>query len=295
MRNVLFKFLRYTGLPYLFREIIQRNRVTILLFHDISPEDADNIFGYLSRKYNIISLKNFIKALDRKDPSLIPQKALIITFDDGHKGNYRLLPIIKKYGVPITIFLCSGIIGTNRHFWFKHTPSGHSVEKLKKIPNKERLYLLKEEGFEQTKEFPSRQALSIEEIEKMKGRVDFQSHTMFHPCLPRCTHLEAKKEIFDSKYKLEHELQLNIFAISYPNGDYSDRDIRLCKDAGYKCGVTVDDGFNTIMTDPFKLKRLSLNDTNDLNELIVKSSGLWMFLKKVFSGKKKYGFTENPL
>ena len=105
MRNVLFKFLRYTELPYLFREIIQRNRVTILLFHDISPEDADNIFGYLSRKYNIISLKNFIKALDRKDPSLIPQKALIITFDDGHKGNYRLLPIIKKYGVPITIFL----------------------------------------------------------------------------------------------------------------------------------------------------------------------------------------------
>ncbi len=46
MKKLIFKALRYSGLPFLFREIFQRNRVSILLFHDISKDTASQTFKY---------------------------------------------------------------------------------------------------------------------------------------------------------------------------------------------------------------------------------------------------------
>ena len=80
---------------------------------------------------------------------------------------------------------------------------------------------------------------------------------------------------------------------SYPHGDYSDRDIELCRQAGYDCGITVDFGFNTVTTDRFRLKRLSVNDTDDLNELIVKASGLWQFVKTLLREDGEFGWTDD--
>jgi len=271
--------MRLLGLPLFFREVVQRNKVTLLLFHDLSKHSAENIFTYLSKKYNIISLNEFIEANKKQNKKSIPKKALIITFDDGHIGNYNLLSEIKAQKKPITIFLCASIINTNRHFWFKFKNKNILVSKLKNKSNQERIQILKKYGFEETKEFKEPQALSKQQIEEMKPYVNFQSHTLFHPILPKCTDSEAKNEISNSKIILQTEFGLNINAIAFPNGDYSTRDIEICKKAGYSCAITVDLGYNTINTDLFRIKRLSANDTNDLNELIVKSSGVWAFLK----------------
>ena len=107
MRNLFFKLLKFTGLPFFFREIKQRNNVTILLFHDIDSKTAEKTFYYLSKKYNLISLDLYLQAMKSQDFSKIPPYAMIITFDDGLKGNYNILPQFKKYKVPATIFLCS--------------------------------------------------------------------------------------------------------------------------------------------------------------------------------------------
>lgn len=272
--KLIFKVLRISGLPVLVRELIQRNKVTILLFHDISKETAEQTFSYLSRKYNIIDLNDFIEAHERKIGSKLPKKALIITFDDGNIRNYEILPSIRKYNIPVTIFLCTSIINTNRQYWFKSETLSVSVSKFYLQSNEWYTDLLKY-GFEKDKEFDKPQALQNTHIEDMKHYVNFQSHTMYHPILPKCNEREAQKEIFGSKEILENTYGLKINAISYPNGDYSERDILLSKEAGYKCGITVDFGYNTIETDIFKLKRLSVNDTDDINELIVRASGVW--------------------
>lgn len=292
MRTLIFKILRFSGLPFLFRELIQRNKVSILLFHDLSKEIAEQTFSYLSRHYNIIDLNDFIEACEKKDQSKIPPKALIITFDDGHIRNYELLPVIKKLNIPVTIFLCSSIINTNRHYWFKYKDMPVPAAGLKRLANKERLKILSEVGFSQDQDFDYPHALNKVQVEEMKPFVNLQSHTRFHPCLPTCNDAEARDEIFQSKECLTYGYGLNINAIAYPNGDYSDRDIRLTKEAGYKCGITVDFGFNTIHTDLFKLKRLSVNDTSDLNELIVKASGVWAFLKTRNGKKRQAGYTK---
>ncbi|MCD4807512.1 MAG: polysaccharide deacetylase family protein [Methanococcoides sp.] len=281
LRKIPFILLRLTGIPFFIREVIQRKKVTIVNFHDISPDRADRHLRVLSSKYKIIPLQDYVRAKEAGTVDELPPKSLIITMDDGHKRNYELKPLLERYDIPATIFLCSGIVGTNRHFWWSHkTGNDYSREYLKKIPNKERLEILRGFGFEQTKEFDDRQALSKNDIEDMKAMVDFQSHTVFHPVLPNCTTSEAYKEISQSKKDLEEKYGLQIYALSYPNGDYSDRDISIAKKEGYTCGITVDVGFNSQDTDIFKLKRFSIRDGADINELFVKASGLWWYLKK---------------
>lgn len=292
MSNIIYKALRYSGAAWLWRETVQRGKVTFLLFHDMEAGDADRNFAYLKRHYNIISLQNYLKAVQQG--TKLPRKALVITFDDGHASNYATLPALKKLNVPITIFLCSEIVGTQRHFWFRHSEEMKpQVEALKCVPNSERLQKLEAFGFEQEKEFADRQALTDNEIKEMQATVDFQSHTCFHPILPQCTDEVARHEIFDSKTHLEEHYKLKINTLSYPNGDYSERDIRLAKEAGYTCGVTVDSGYNSLRSDLFRLKRFSVNDAHTTEELMVKACGLYALIKHKLH-KPAYGFKSSP-
>ena len=112
--------------------------------------------------------------------------------------------------------------------------------------------------------------------------VNFQSHTLFHPFLPTCTDEEAEQEIAGSKHLLEQEYGLKINAFSYPNGDFSPRDIELCKKAGYACAISLVPGYNTPYTDLYSLKRVSANDTENLYELAVKASGFWGLFRNPF-------------
>jgi peptidoglycan/xylan/chitin deacetylase (PgdA/CDA1 family) len=279
--KLIFALLRFTLIPFFIREVIQRRKVTIIVYHDIKPDTADTHFKILKSKYNIIALKDYVKAKKLGKVDKLPNKSLIITFDDGYKDNYRLKPLFEKYNIPATIFLCSGIVGTKRHFWFRCGISNNKREHLKKKSNKKRLEVLKKYGFEEQKEYDDRQALSKNEIEKMKKVVDFQSHTVFHPVLTKCSTEKARKECSESKKDLEHNYGLRIYALSYPNGNYSDREISIAKEVGYECGVTVDVGFNSQSTDLFRLKRMCVRDDADINELLVKASGLWWYIRKI--------------
>jgi peptidoglycan/xylan/chitin deacetylase (PgdA/CDA1 family) len=291
IRNFMYFCVRYSGLPFVFREVFQKNKVTILFFHEIEPKVAEEVFKYLVSNYNIISLNKFFELYRQKEK--FPEKSLVITFDDGHQINYDLLPLFKKYDIPATVFLCSGIINTNRHFWFKEARSEEAYlpltkEQLKEVPNSEKLQALKKIGFEPEKEYPNPHALSKKQILEMLPHVNFQSHTLFHPCLPQCDNSEARDEIFLSKRILEKEYGLTINSIAYPNGDYSERDIQLCTAAGYEFGLTIDFGFNTYNTNPFKLKRVSVNETsNNMNEIITNVSGVTGFIVHLLSYRKR--------
>ena len=300
IRKLAFLCVRLTGIPFLVRELIQKRRVTIVLYHDLHPEVAEQHLQTLKRSYSVISLREFVQAHQQHQVRKLPAKALIITLDDGFKGNYELLSVLTKHRVPVTIFLCSDIIDTGRHFWWTEAKKGAEPRHLSflETPDEERLRLLREVDFEETREYPDRQALQRHEIEAMRevspsvgrgevspsvgrGRlVDLQSHTRFHPLLPNCSEQRAWDEISGSKDKLEREYGLDIYALAYPNGAHSERDVALARKAGYECAVTTKVGYNAQCTDPYRLKRLGLTDTADVNELLVKTSGVWGWLRK---------------
>lgn len=285
-RRILFFIIRITGIPYIIREFIQKRVVTIIFFHSIDKQRARKFFKYFQKNYRVISLQEYLKHRFKKTPNNLPKKSLIITFDDGLKKNYELLPILKKLKIPITIFVSSGIINTKRNFWVKFASLKKSDKlKLKDISNKKRIEYLKYIGFNEKKEYRNRQALNLNEIKKMESFVDFQSHSVFHPLLTKCTDKRSKYEIEQSKKDLESLLETEINTFSFPFGDYSEREIKFIKKAGYEAAVTADAGYNKNDTNLFKLKRLSIYDGATYSEMIVKTSGFWQHVKRM-CGKK---------
>jgi peptidoglycan/xylan/chitin deacetylase (PgdA/CDA1 family) len=279
LKKIFAKIIYYSGLPFLIRELIQRNYVTILVLHDPDAGKAERMLSFLKTRYNIIDLNLFLNACEKGSNKKLPQKSLIITFDDGHIGNYKLLPFLKTADIPVTIFLCAGIVNTNRHFWFKHSGLGAPSGFFKQLPDEKRLGSLSESGFYQDKEYETTHALNNNQIHEMEEYVNFQSHTIFHPCLPQCSNDKSWIEINESKKILESEFHLKINAIAYPNGDYSEREKNFARKAGYSCALSIDFGYNTVHSDLYKLRRICLNDKDDIEMTVVKACGIWGLFK----------------
>jgi len=287
LRLLAFRVLRASLLPALVREVIQRRRVTLVLYHDPDIQILERHLAVLQRLYTIIPLRDLVDALVGGHFDQLPSKSLVITLDDGHRANYALKPLLERRGIPVTIFLCSGIVGSHRRFWFKHVAD---PDELKLLRDDERLARLRALGFDEDEEVPEREALSRREIAEMSGRfVDFQSHSVSHPILPMCVEDKARDEIYRSRSELAHDHQLDVYAFAYPSGDYSDRDIKLAAAAGYTCAVTVDLGFNSSRTNPFQLKRIGIDDKDGIDELIVKVSGVWGLVRWVSRSQRISG------
>jgi peptidoglycan/xylan/chitin deacetylase (PgdA/CDA1 family) len=281
LQELIALLLRATMIPVIMREVFQRNKVTIILYHRIPARLFEKHLQYLLKRYSIISLEEFTKAKKRGNMKKLPAKPIIITFDDGAKMNRELQEVLQRYIVPVTIFVCSDIVGTNRHFWFSYR---NKIKKdLKTIADTERLKLLSQVGFDEKRDYDTSEALSEEEIaDLINVGVSIQSHTLTHPILPMCDDLKAEIEITKSKFDLEKKFGIKVDYFSYPNGNYLPRDIDICERSGYLAAVTVDLGFNDINTNLYKLKRISIYDNASVNQLIVRATGVWSFVKRIF-------------
>lgn len=285
LKEIASCFIRYSGVTFLIRNIYAKKKVSIIVYHDPEPDVLDKHLKYLSKKYNFISLECLVNAIYSKNWADVPQRSLVITLDDGHKGNFNLFEVFKKHNVIPTIYLCSQIVNTKQHFWFK--AKGLNPNVLKKFLNAQRLRFLNERlGFTNTKEYSEeeRQSLSKTEIMLMRDFVNFQSHSRFHPILTTCDYDECREEIFQSKKDLENLLGIECNHFAYPNGDYTEREIDLVKKAGYLSARTVDVGWNDLNTDPYKLKVTMVTDNASINLLAAQLSGITQYFRYLVRG-----------
>lgn len=278
-KNLLWIAVRFSGLPWLIRDVLQRNKAGIVVYHDPDPKQFRKHLRYLREHYNLIPLSQLVNAIHQQNWSTIPEKALVITIDDGHKRNYALLDSIRDFQLQPTIFACSHIIDTQRHYWWMNDYPDNAS--LKSLPREEMLKRLNEEvGYNPKKNYPDRQALSREEIQAMQAAgVDFQAHTCYHPILPNCSNEESWQEINECKHKLEHITQKPVKHFAYPNGDYSERDIKHVKQAGYQSARSMDFGWNTLNSDLFKLKVLEINEEAGISKLVAQLTGIFYWFK----------------
>jgi peptidoglycan/xylan/chitin deacetylase (PgdA/CDA1 family) len=289
MKQTVFSFfffiVRYSGLAELVRFCCARNRVTILMYHNPKYSVFEKHLDYLTRRYNLISASDLVNALDAKDFSHLPNYALLLTFDDGWKENYELLPLIKQYNCRPIIFLASDMINTHRRYWWTICKPEEAVA-LKKIPNTQRQIVLKEKfDYEVTKEYPKdRQVLNLIEIEDMKAHVDFGLHTATHPILTSCNSVEKKIEIEQAKVKLEELLQTKVYAFSYPNGDYDPETKELLKDNGIAIARTINVGWTDAASDRYQLRVTGVSDTASESKLITEMTGLSMYIQYLLKG-----------
>ena len=287
-KEILATTLRFLAIPLLIRQVFCRRKTTIAIYHDPRPEAFAKHLEYLSKRYQFISLDRLVDAISNKDWSHIPPKSLVITIDDGYVGNYRLLSLFKTYNIRPTIYVCTQLINTNRHFWFRTAGLGEQRykkyrESLKRLADQERLAALRRKfNFEYQTEFPERQALNLDELIEMTPYVDFQAHTRFHPILTTCTEDQCGEEIEGCKRDLETLLEGRVTHFSYPNGDYTQREINIVRKCGYQSARSLDPGWNDVNTNLYGLKAMSLTDNTSINQLAVQVSGIVQLLKYCF-------------
>jgi peptidoglycan/xylan/chitin deacetylase (PgdA/CDA1 family) len=281
--NLVYAFIRYSGISYVIIKSQLKNKVSILVYHNPGVKAFEKHLKYLSNKFNFTSISDLSQAIYNDRWDRLPKYPLVITIDDGWKENFDLIQILQNYKLRPTIYLTSHLINTNRCFWTTICKTEDKV-RMKKMSNRQRLIELWDRyQYYPEKEFPeSRQVLDRNELEQMKDFVDFGLHTCFHPILSNCDRDEKYTEIFESKKRVEEFIGTTIEAFAYPNGNYDDECINILKEIGIKSARTIDFGSNTNKTDPLKLKAIGVTDNGTINKLAAELTGIPYFFQNLF-------------
>jgi peptidoglycan/xylan/chitin deacetylase (PgdA/CDA1 family) len=84
-------------------------------WHLVTVQRFRRQIEYLARHYEILPLDEAIDALAR---GAIRRNTACLTFDDGYANNFtQALPILQQFSAPATIYLATGLIGTERRLW----------------------------------------------------------------------------------------------------------------------------------------------------------------------------------
>lgn len=108
-----------------------------------------------------------------------------------------------------------------------------------------------------------RSFLSWEEVREMakSGLITFGSHAATHRILTTLTDTEIQDELLRSKEKLiaEKVVDPSLIPLSYPNGNYNEKIVRIVKEVGYNLAVTTEKGWNHLGSNPFTLRRIGIH------------------------------------
>lgn len=225
-RRILFSlFLLLLWLPSIEAESRDRRdipsgfSIPILLYHRFGPYVADGMtvttilfeshLKYLhDNAYKVIPLReildNYLKGGFPPAP-----RSIAITADDGHRSVYTdVFPIIKKYRIPMTLFLYPSALSNASY--------AMTWDQLREM--------------------------------KDTGLFDFQSHSYWHPNFKkdreRLTPAEYQKfvemQFKKSKEILEKELNVRVDMLAWPFGIHDDWLMKKASEVGYVAAFTME-------------------------------------------------------
>ena len=221
------KFAKLQGIPILMYHKVNPDPRTGGLGLRVPPDKFEWQMKYLKRNgYETVSLTDVLDHFEKGKH--LPDKPIVITFDDGYKDNHDFAyPIMKEYGYTGTVFVVSKAIGNTNFF---------DVEKKLQPENK---------------------IMNWNEIREIEaGGFVIGSHTVDHPHLAEVSPEVARHQIEESKRALEHGLKKPVEVLAYPYGSYNDTVAEITKQAGYRAAVTTELGLAKAESNPYKLKRV---------------------------------------
>lgn len=196
----------------------------------VSTGDFARQMEHLAAGFNVVSVDSLVEAI--KSGGEIPPRAVAVTFDDGYGDVYtHAYPILKRLGIPATVFLAVEFIGS--------APSEIAAGRMSQT------------GF-----------LSWDEVREMgSSGISFGSHTWSHVSLTGVTPAEARLQLERSKAKIEEETGREVTGFAYPYGtvrDFSTEVAGIVRDEGYSWAVTGLSGLNDRDADLFALRRTKI-------------------------------------
>jgi len=197
----------------------------------VTPDAFAAQLDYLARNgYRVVRLAQLVDFLEGKRG--LPERALVITMDDGHVSTYEhAYPLLKKYGFPATAFVYADFIG-----------SGDALR------------------WNQIKEMTA------------SGLIEFQAHSKTHANLVERLSGESEqryRERLDSEIRfpqdlLQRNLATKVTQYAYPYGDANELVLARLAAADFQLGVTVNPGGNPFFAQPLMLRRTMVFGDYDL-------------------------------
>ncbi|MDD2865702.1 MAG: polysaccharide deacetylase family protein [Candidatus Omnitrophica bacterium] len=220
---------------------------------DVTEEAFARQMAFLhARGFHVIRLEELAGILRRGEK--VGPRTVVITFDDGYDNNYtKAFPILKKYGLPATIFVIAGRLGENYD-----VARGISARIM-------------------TREMMQEMVAS--------GLVDIGSHTTHHYYLPDVQSESLLwEEIRGSKTFLESVVGAPVVSLAYPLGGHTRSTEEMARRAGYEVAVGTNRKDPRAGTDLFALKRIRISQSSS-NMLIffLEASGYYPRLKRLAS------------
>jgi peptidoglycan/xylan/chitin deacetylase (PgdA/CDA1 family) len=243
--------------PLVKRKPLREVRIPILMYHGISDAKRSGIHPYYETTTSarvFANQMNFLKENGYKTIGLdgltdvlggtVNQRDLhaVITFDDGLSDFYRTaFPIIKGYGFSATVFISPGLMGA---------------------------------------ELAGQDVMSWENAKALAHQgVAFGSHSLTHSKLVEIERVELEKEVRQSKDIIQDKLATDVDSFSYPyafpeqDKTFVDYLGRLLAQSGYTKGVTTIIGRSSRLDQRLFLKRLPINDYDDISFFNAKLKG----------------------
>ncbi|HEM4280203.1 TPA: polysaccharide deacetylase family protein [Streptococcus suis] len=111
--------------------------------------------------------------------------------------------------------------------------------------------------------------LTLDQIKEMQtAGLSFQGHTVNHPDLEYSSIEDQTNELTSSKAYLDSQLNQETIAIAYPGGRYSADTVSLTEQAGYKLGVTTNNGLASASDGLLTLNRVRILPTTTAEGLL---------------------------
>jgi peptidoglycan/xylan/chitin deacetylase (PgdA/CDA1 family)/GT2 family glycosyltransferase len=234
-------------LDWLCSQMASCSPTPVLMFHSLSfPTERSLRNHYLSPG----RFSRFIRWLKRagyKDlmpeewlAGTAPTRSVMLTFDDGYDDFYsEAFPILKQMNLKATVFVVVERIGQS-NVW------------------------------DEANAYRKRNLLSLAQIRELhRHGIQFGSHSLTHPFLTQLSNADLRREVADSKRRLEDFLGSEVSCFAYPYGDVDARVCWAVAEAGYRIGMTTEEGLN-FWNDPLCLKRSNVSEKDTMIEFVLK-------------------------
>ena len=225
--------------------------LVILTYHPVKKEDSEkfiNQMDALLKAGRPVSLSE----------AYYDDYNIAVTFDDGFQSVlFNALPILRERNIPATIFVPTGSLGKKPE-WIN---SPHH-------------------------DFADETVLSEEQLKTLPSDlVEIGSHTVSHMKLDNIDESVVKREINESKIKLESIVNKNVNFISVPYAIFDEKFTDLFRDAGYERVFLNIPTFPATKTNLYVMGRIS-SDLDDWPiETRLKLSGAYQWLPLAISIK----------
>ncbi len=287
-----------SGLLGLYHRLRNRRALTVIMFHRVLTEQdprwascdpdytleaglLDRCLDFFGRHYNVVSTDEVLAA--RRGGTPLPDRALLITFDDGWADNHaHALPRLRRAGMPALLFAVADVIDRDEPFFQERLiaafrlgriripdlasalaeavhplspPPADSIDGLRRViaalealTASQRAQVLA--PFAAAMDDGTRQMVTGDELRELAGGgVAIGVHGKTHTPMTRAEDLDA--ELATARRIVGEHLRSDAPpTMSYPHGRYDDTVLARTQAAGYELAFTSNPVMNPVDDKP---------------------------------------------